>query len=226
MSDVTERLNRLDTCAVSDALDALGLQGVLADVNPVTLPRRVAGRVLTVELGPADGATPGRHLCTSAIEAARRGDIIVVAHQRRTDCAGWGGNLSRAAARQGVAATIVHGAVRDIDESRALGYAVFATAVTPLTARGRAAELSWGGPVHLASLTIATGDYVVADSTGVAFLPAAALARVVQKAEEIASHEAAMAAAIDRGVAAGDAMGASYESLLQTQGDQTLRSFP
>jgi 4-hydroxy-4-methyl-2-oxoglutarate aldolase len=33
--DVVERLRRLDVCCVSDALDALGLDGVLEGVRPL-----------------------------------------------------------------------------------------------------------------------------------------------------------------------------------------------
>ena len=218
MSSASGNLGQLDSCVVSDALDTLGLDGVLAGVWPVTGPCQVSGRVVTVELGPPTGQRPGRHLCTAAVEAAGPGEVIVVAHQGRSDCAGWGGNLSRAAARRGIAATIVHGAARDVDESRTLPYALFATGSTPRTARGRAQEHSWGKPVQLGNLTVNTGDYVVADSTGVVFIPSAEIGRVIQAARELAAREAAMAAAIDTGTPIGQVMGTEYESLIQGQG--------
>ncbi|MDH4280456.1 MAG: hypothetical protein OEW83_20520 [Acidimicrobiia bacterium] len=71
-----------------------------------------------------------------------------MAHQGRGDCAGWGGNLSRAARKREVAGTIVHGAVRDVDEAIEISYPVFATEATPLTARGRAEEKAWGATVE------------------------------------------------------------------------------
>lgn len=211
---ISQRLSALDSCAVSDALDALGLAGVVTSLRPLTSDRRAAGRVLTVELGQATAAAPGRHLCTAAIEAAQQGDIILVAHQGRADCAGWGGNLSRAAARRGVVATIVHGAVRDIDESRSIGYPVFGTGATPRTARGRVQEYGWGEPVQIENLRVAAGDFVVADGSGVVFVAAEEVERVVETAEHIVRREASMADLIDQGVPVSEVMGASYESLL------------
>ncbi|MEN3272631.1 MAG: hypothetical protein V7636_1392, partial [Actinomycetota bacterium] len=101
--DITARLHRLDTCAVSDALDQLGIPArVATEIRAVTGPARVAGRVITVELGPVTSTPPPRHLCTAAIEAGGSGDVLVIAHQGRRDCAGWGGNLSRAAQARGI----------------------------------------------------------------------------------------------------------------------------
>jgi 4-hydroxy-4-methyl-2-oxoglutarate aldolase len=211
---ICHRLRQLDSCAVSDALDGLGLSGVAEGIAPVSPVSRVAGRVLTVELGPASGSPSARHLCTSAIETARPGDVILVAHQGRLDCAGWGGNLSRAAVHRGLTATIVHGAVRDVDETTAVGYPLFATGVTPRTARGRAQERSWGEPVEIAALVVETGDYVIADNSGVVFIPGAQAGRVLEAAEFISGKEAAIAALIDQGDPVGQVMGEGYESLV------------
>src|SRR5262245_3890604 len=97
MTDVVSRLAKLDSCVVSDALDKLGLTGVAAGLNRVATEKKLIGRVLTVKLESANGRLAERHLCTAAIEAAGTGDIIVVEHHSRNDCAGWGGLLSRAA---------------------------------------------------------------------------------------------------------------------------------
>jgi len=211
-----DRLARLDACAVSDALDALGLEGVADGIAPLTGPARISGAVVTVELGRPRGEASQRHLCTAAIMAAEAGDVIVVAHQGRVDSAGWGGNLSRAARRAGVAGVIVDGAARDVDESREVGFPVFATAATPRTARGRTVELSWGEPVVVAGgVRVVPGDHVVADSTGVVFIAAGDLEAVVARAEAIAAKEAAMAAAIDAGTPVGEVMGAGYEQMLR-----------
>jgi regulator of RNase E activity RraA len=209
------RLARLDACAVSDAVDALGREGVLDGVGPLTGPARISGRVVTVELGRPGGEAAHRHLGTAAIVAAAPGDVIVVAHQGRADSAGWGGNLSRAAKRAGVAGVIVDGAARDVDESRAVGFPVFATSATPRTARGRTVEVSWGDPIEIGGLRVAPGDFVVADSTGVVFIAAADVEPVLARAEAITATEAAMAAAIDAGTPVDEVMGASYETMLR-----------
>ena len=54
--DLVTRLKRLDTCAVSDALDKLKLTGVVIGLPQLSSSRRIAGRVLTVKLGVGDAA--------------------------------------------------------------------------------------------------------------------------------------------------------------------------
>lgn len=215
-ADAVARLRRLDSCAVSDACDRLGLADrVVTGLAPLTGPAQVAGRVVTVELGPWTGGGHGSHLCAAATDSATADDVIVVAHNGRTDCAGWGGNLSRAARARGAAATIVDGAARDIDESRTVGHPMFALAATPRTARGRTEEVAWGGPVSIGGVAVDHGDYVVADSTGVVFVPAAHIGAVLETAEAIAAKEAAMAAALDAGQPVSDVMGRDYETMLR-----------
>jgi len=162
---------------------------------------------------PSTVEPASRHLCTAAIEAAGPGDVIVVAHQGRLDCAGWGGNLSRAAQARHVEGTIVDGAARDVDEATAIGYPVFAAAATARTARQRAQEHAWGVAVEIAGLTIRPGDFVVADSSAIVFIPDADAERVVAAASTIAHREAAMAAAIAAGTPISAVMGADYERL-------------
>src|SRR5271166_1810556 len=93
-NDFTSRLSKLDSCAVSDALDKLGLKGSVTGIHRFTTDQRIAGRVLTVKLDRAEGRTNTRHLCTAAIEAANPGDIIVVEQSTGLDAASWGGNLA------------------------------------------------------------------------------------------------------------------------------------
>src|ERR1041385_8560643 len=123
--DPVTRLSRLDSCAVSDALDKLGLKGSVTGLERFSTDRRIVGKVLTVKLDRAEGRTNTRHLCTAAIEAAAPGDIIVVEQRTGLDAASWGGNLSIGAKVRGVAGAIVEGPARDIDASRTLDFTVF-----------------------------------------------------------------------------------------------------
>lgn len=217
MSDdnLVQRLSSLDTCAVSDALDRLKLTGVVLGLRPLTVLRRVAGRVLTTELGSADGRKSVRHLGTAAVDAAHPGDVIVMAHKGRLDAAGWGGLLSLGAVKKGVAGVIVDGAVRDIDESRELDLPVFARAAVPVTARGRVLEYNWNEKVQVGNVEVSPGDLVLADGSGVVFVAAQQAERVLAAAEEIAARERAMAEGVRAGKPMAEVMGANYENLLQ-----------
>lgn len=213
MSNVL-RLSRLDTCAVSDALDKLGANGTVNGIRPLTGPAKISGRVVTVKLVAADGATPKRHLCTAAIESASPGDVIVVEHHARDDCAGWGGILSTAAKERGLSGTIVDGLARDIDESREAGYPVFARAATPSTARGRIVEEDWNVPVSVDGVRVEPGDLVIADGSGIVFVSAALEDDVLDAAEAIAAKERAMASAVKAGKPVSRVMGGDYEKML------------
>ncbi|MGH3301865.1 MAG: RraA family protein [Streptosporangiaceae bacterium] len=168
--------------------------------------------------------TAGRHLGTAAIEAAEPGDVIVVAAGGRVDAAGWGGVLSLAAMVRGVRGVIVDGACRDVDESATLGLPVYALAAVPATARGRQAEVGWNTPVDVAGVRVSPGDLVVADGSGVVFVPAGRAGDVVAAAERIAAREAAMAGRLRAGEPASAVLSADYEDMLS--GERTARDHP
>ena len=216
MDDAAVRLSSLDSCAVSDALDKLGLEGVVIGIPRVSSERRISGRVLTVKLGAAvDSSTPTRHLSTTAVEGATPGDIIVIEQRSGIDAAGWGGNLSLAAKLRGIAGTIVEGPARDIDESRELDFPVFARSLTCHTARGRLIQVSANQPIAVGDVTVASGDYVVADGSAVVFVAQKEILRVLEIAEGIVAREKTMAAALRGGAPVSQVMGSDYERMLK-----------
>lgn len=208
-----ERLRKLDTCVVSDALDQLKLPGTVIGLHAVSVPRRIAGRAVTVQLTKANGQAPSRHLCTAAVDASGPGDVIVVAHEGRVDVAGWGGILSLGATTREIEGVVVDGACRDIDESTELALPVYARATVPVTARGRIVEKSWKQPIKIDGVTVAPGDLVVADGSGVVFVAAGQAEAVVGVAEAFARREAAMAEAVRAGQPLAEVMNRSYEQL-------------
>ncbi len=216
VDELVSRLQKLDACAVSDALDKLGLSGAVTGIHRFSSDRRIAGCVLTVKLGLASGqGGPPRHLCTAAIDAARPGDVIVVEQRTGVDAAAWGGNLSLGAQVKGVAGVIVEGPARDIDDSRRLDFPVFARSHTARTARGRIAEMATNEPITVGEFTVSPGDYVVADASAVVFVARSEIVRVLQNAEAIMQREEAMAAAIREGKPISQVMGANYEHMLK-----------
>ena len=208
-----ERLRKLDTCVVSDALDQLKLPGTVIGIRAVSVPRRIAGRAVTVQLTKANGQAPRRHLCTAAVDASGPGDVIVVAHEGRVDVAGWGGILSLGATTREIEGVVIDGACRDIDESTELALPIYARATVPVTARGRIVEKSWNEPIKVGGVTVAPGDLVVADGSGVVFVAAGQAQAVIGVAETIARREAAMAEAVREGQPLAEVMNRSYEQL-------------
>jgi regulator of RNase E activity RraA len=215
MSEFVTRLSKLDSCAVSDALDKLGLKGSVTGIHRYTTEQRIAGRVLTVKLDRAEGRSNTKHLCTQAIEAANPGDVIVVEQSTGLDAASWGGNLAIGAKMRGVAGVVVEGPARDIDDCRKLDFPVFARSHTAHTARGRIVEVATNEPITVGDVTVTPGDYVVADGSAVVFVAQNEIARVLDTAEAIVEREEAMAQALREGTPISKVMGANYETMLK-----------
>jgi regulator of RNase E activity RraA len=169
--------------------------------------------------GKAPEGAPVRHLCTTAIEQAEAGNVIVVEQRTGVEAAGWGGILSTAAKVKGVDGVIMEGLARDIDEAEQLGFTVYARGATARTARGRIHEAETGGTIQVGESTVNSGDWVVADSSGTAFIPNDKVEEVTAAAERIVAKEAAMAKSVLSGTRATEAMGANYEHLLEKTGE-------
>lgn len=213
VDEVLRRLSRYDTCTLSDALESVGVPGALATPRRITTNARVAGVALTVQLAPWDGVTSSHHLGTKAIEAASDQTVIVVAGGS-SECACWGGLLASAAAAKGVRGVVADGYVRDVDEAAALGFPMFAAGTTPVTARGRLKEVSWGQPVSIDGVTVSSGDFVLADGSGVVVMPSDVAGKVLDAAATIFEREAAMRERIERGEAPSSVLNRSYETMV------------
>jgi regulator of RNase E activity RraA len=213
------RLNLLDTTLLSDALDAYGLPGGTGALVAQGGTAQLCGRVRTVQLAPVNsGEAPGPHIATQAIAAARPGDVIVVANQGRTGVSCWGGLLSLGSLQRGVRGVVADGVCRDVAEARALGFAVFSRGVTPRTARTRLKQVAYGGPISVDGIPVSDGDYVLADDSGVVFVPADRIEAVLTRAEWARDREAAIAADIRSGISIDEAM---HDSRLTSATDHT-----
>lgn len=216
MNDDVKRLRRLDACAVSDALDKLGLSGAVGGLPQRSGEGRIAGRAVTMRVGPGTPPPgPPLHLGCRAIEQSGPDDVIVVEQASGLEAGCWGGLLTLGAKVRGVAGVVADGPLRDVDEAIAYGFPIFARSLTARTARGRVVELGTQVPVRVGECTVAPGDYVLADRSAVVVIAAADIARVLDAAEQIAAREAAMAKAILAGTPIGQVMGGAYERMLE-----------
>lgn len=222
MEKPVTRLKRLDTCAVSDAMDKLGLAGAAGGLPQQAGTGRIAGRVMTFRLVPHGqapaGSGPVRHLGTTAIERAQAGDVIVVEQRTGIEAGSWGGILSLGAKVKGIAGVVADGLVRDIDEAVAYDFPVFSRGGTTRTARGRVQEADTGEPVTIGDVRVCAGDFVIADRSGVVFVPAAEIEPVLEAAEMIFAREAAISDALRAGSPITEVMGANYEHMLRPSG--------
>ena len=220
-----QRLRRLDACAVSDALDKLGLPGVVTGLPLRSAGpggnSRIAGRAVTMKVGPGQPPPgPSRHLGCSAIEQGGPDHIIVVEQRSGLEAGCWGGLLTLGAKVRGIAGVVADGPLRDVDEAIAYEFPIYSRSLTSRTARGRVVELGTQVPVTIGAeqggqVTVQPGDYLLADRSAVIVIAAAEIERVLEAAETIVAKEAAMAKAILAGTPIGAVMGGNYEHMLE-----------
>ncbi|QLC24854.1 RraA family protein [Parasphingopyxis algicola] len=202
---------------VSDVLDELGLVGAVgASALRPTLPGgRVIGRAITVRnqeqrVSPLANATgcDWKMAEIVAIAEAERGDVLLIGGVAHVS--NMGGLIATIAKRQGLAGAVVDGAVRDVAHSRGIEFPIWSSHVSPITGKWRCITREINGPVTLVGVTVSAGDLVIADETGVCFVPAERVAEVVERCEQISEYETKLENDIESGLTVEDLIDQLY----------------
>ena len=218
---IVERLLKLDTCAVSDGMDRLGLMGATYGIRPMWPCPKIVGRAVTMKIKPVGLDKAKQHLGTLPIDAAQPGDVIVIDNGGRPDTSCWGGLLALAAKTKGISGVVIDGACRDIDESRDVGFPVYARGAVPMTARGRVMQETYNQEIEFAGVQVHPGDLVIADGSGVVIIPRSREEEIVREAEAVAATEARMADGIRQGMSVLEVLEKlGYEQMLDKDKDK------
>jgi 4-hydroxy-4-methyl-2-oxoglutarate aldolase len=195
------------TCAVSDALDDLGIPGAIAGSTlRCTIPGgRLVGSALTMrnELRPGDPMQHARDKTNKLAEIechnlSQPDDVIVI--QGLHDISNMGGVGVRIGKRQGEQGAIIDGSIRDVGDGKEVGYPIWCTGVTPKTGKWRVQPAEINRPVVICGVRVEPGDLVVADETGVCFVPHALAEKVLAFAKKKAKAENDKALLVDQGL--------------------------
>ena len=195
-----DRLLKLSTTNLSDAADKVGIRGAVSGIRPMYNCPRIVGRAVTIKVTAAGMLKSEHHLGVHAIDAAGKGDIIVIDNHGDVKNNCWGEILSMGAKMKGVAGVVIDGAARDIDMCEEFEFPVYARGAVPITARGRTIQESFNKIVRMGDVQVSPGDIVMADINGVVFIPTEKLDEVLDTAEKILEKEAAMVAELKEGV--------------------------
>src|ERR1700726_3191801 len=117
-----QRAAKLDTTAISDAMDRLGIAGQCLNIKPLDPRFRLTGRAFTILYGPA-ASPPGT--VGDYIDDVPPGGIVVLDNGGREDATVWGDILTEIAHRRGLGGTVINGVCRDVALCLKLGYPVF-----------------------------------------------------------------------------------------------------
>ncbi|MFD8497345.1 RraA family protein [Amycolatopsis sp. NPDC059657] len=187
--------NYSPSCLVTDAMKRVGAIGGLL---PVKASHKIAGPALTVNLSIDDLVD-----CMPVLARAKPGDVIIIACHETTRTAMWGGLMSTLSQKAGIAAGIVDGAIRDVDEIRDLDFPVWYRSTvprpSPTAVHDRTEPVQVNVPVVIGGQLIQPGDIVVADENGIAVVPSADAEEVLEGTRLNISKEAMIRDKINSG---------------------------
>jgi regulator of RNase E activity RraA len=184
------------TGTTSDVLDQLGIAGAVpaSVLRPSDPKARIVGCAITVH-NRARGETVAEAVAKKksglgeirAHRLAQPGDVLVI--QGVANVSSLGGVSASVGKRQGEIGAIVDGGARDVDHSRAIGYPIWSSSVTPITGKWRVETVAVNEPVVIAGVAVRPGDLVLADECGVCFVPAERAAEVLAIAQRWSAWE-------------------------------------
>lgn len=206
------------TGTISDAFDELGIVGVVSAylLPPVAAGSRIVGPALTVrniahstqihkaalDKSSGQGETEAHNLATP-------GDVLVM--QGVMGCSNMGGQSATIARREGFVGAIVDGTLRDPDQYRQMGWPVWCRGFTPITGKWRMQTVEVNGTVQISGIAVRPGDLVCADEAGIAFVPYAQAAAVLEAARKIDGGDTRRKADIDSGVPLAEILRKKYK---------------
>jgi 4-hydroxy-4-methyl-2-oxoglutarate aldolase len=183
---------------VADLHEALGaVQGRMClmspNMRPIAAGQRVCGPAVTAYNFPGDNL-----MIHVALDRAVAGQVLVFTNGGGSQGALWGDVACGFAKKKGVAGAVVHGAVRDTDAIRAMGFPVWSTAISVEHPEKRGPG-AVNVPIVVDGVLVEPGDIIVADADGALVIPRAELLRAIEGAEARAEAEKKIRARIAAG---------------------------
>jgi 3-hexulose-6-phosphate synthase / 6-phospho-3-hexuloisomerase len=188
--EIRSILLHVSTPNVTDAMHRKGaMEGLISICGNV----KIAGRAVTVQTFAGDWAKP-----VEAIDVARDGDIIVINNDGVTTVAPWGELASLSSMKKGVSGVVIDGAVRDVDDIRAMKFPVFAKAIVPNAGEPKGfGEIN--AEIRCCGQYVRQGDWIIGDESGVVVIPSERAYEIARRAMEVRKNEERIREEIQRG---------------------------
>lgn len=197
----------LYVAAVSDILDSLGhrhqvmhsrIRPLLPDMNNCGFVGR-ARTLRWVEIDHIEHEDP-YGLEIDAIDSLRPGDVAV----HSTDFAGtnapWGELMSTAAMARGAVGCICDSQIRDCVKIIEMGFPIYTRGIQPLDSQGRGRVIAFDVPIKCGDVLVNTDDLIFADFDGIAVIPTAIEAEVLEAANDRIGKESQSRELLKEGV--------------------------
>ncbi|MFX0026612.1 MAG: RraA family protein [Candidatus Hermodarchaeota archaeon] len=195
LEGIINEYSKLYTCAVSDAIDELGLDpGFLEPtIRPMWPGARLIGLAGTMKMVLSDEPLD-RNIIAQMVKFIRivpKFPIMCVGMSGQMIAAGLGQSTCRILQRLGFRGGLVDGPIRDIAQVSALKFPIFARGIICSSIRGRMIidMDSVMKPIDLGNRTVNSGDLIFGDINGVVIVKADKIELVLNKANEIISTD-------------------------------------
>ena len=187
-----ELISLLKEVSTPNISDAMHRKGAMRDIHPINAGTKMVGTAITVQTFAGDWAKS-----VEAIDLGGPGKVIVI-YNGSNYVAPWGGLATLSCRIKGIEGVVIDGAVRDVDEIRAMNYPVYASAIVPNAGEPKGmgeinAEITCGGQL------VKPGDYIVGDDSGVVVIPRERAYEIARRAKEVEKNESRMYEEIKRG---------------------------
>jgi regulator of RNase E activity RraA len=167
----------------SDALDQLGIRGVIEGLTLRSGKGCVGGPAITVK--ETTGEFPvDAFAIANVLDAIESGWVLVI-DVADAPISTFGGLAAQAAVQRQAAAVIIDGACRDLAEIQESGLWLASRHVTPLTGKRRVKTEAINVPVAIGGITVHPGDIVAGDETGIVCIPKDRCNEVMEIAMEL-----------------------------------------
>ena len=199
MSDLSVRLSKCYASAIHDVLREMGHGNCVLppEIKALERGQKLAGEIYTIS-GSID-QTLSRHesllLWSQVLSKVPGGKVLIC--QPNTHAVALMGELSaRALMVKGTKGYLMDGHCRDVEEIIDAGFSVFCRLATPADIVERWRYNSLGNPITIGTVTIRSGDYIIADMDGAVIIPQEVIEDVVSKTEDVMATESEMRLAI------------------------------
>jgi 4-hydroxy-4-methyl-2-oxoglutarate aldolase len=188
-----ELLERYRGLASSNVADAMGRFGFMDPGMQSRSGFALCGLAVTVNCRPADNL-----MVHKALQVASPGDIVVVNTCGNTTSAVFGELMCHTASAAKLGGIVVDGAIRDVDGITRLGMPAFSRTVCPGSCdKDGPGEINV--PISCGGTVVAPGDIVVGDADGIAVVPRAMAADVLDLVMQVMDREQKRIAEIGAG---------------------------
>ena len=192
MATLTDRLAACYSSAVHDVMVGKGFDNFVLPrtIRPLLPGRRLAGPVHTLsgqrhtDIEPHD-----TYLAWTGLLGSVPPDHVLICQPNDDELAHMGELSVETLQLRGVLGYVVDGGCRDVEFIQQRSFPVFCRYATPTDIVARWLPEGVGEPISIGGITIASGDYVLADDDGIVVLPADSAEVIVTATETVMASE-------------------------------------